>query len=168
MPSLVALAKKLTASDIEQILRLKRVAPLEAEREKIIGELAKLDKQIAALGGEAPKVPGKRGRKPGRPAKGKPGRKRGRPAKTASAPAKRGRPTKGKPGRKRGRPVKAAATPTKRGPGRPPKVKPVAKVGRPRKRPALTGPAREAMLERMAKARAAMAAKRAAAAEAKA
>jgi len=155
VPSLATLAKKLTASDIEQILLLKRAAPLEAKRQKIIGELAKLDKQIAALeGGKAPKVPGKRGRKPGR--------KRGRPAKATSI---RGRPARGRPGRKRGRPAKAAGAPIKRGPGRPPKAKPAAKVGRPRKRPALTGPAREAMLARMAKARAAMAAKRAAAAQ---
>ena len=66
-------------------------------------------------------------------------------SKAPKAPGKRGR----KPGRKRGRPAKAADVPAKR--GRPPKAKPAVKVGR----PALSGPAREAMLARMAKARAA-------------
>ena len=153
MPSLATLAKKLTASDIEQILLLKRAAPLEAKRQKIIEELEKLDRQIAALdGGVAPKAPGKRGR----PAKGKPGRKRGRPAKTASTPAKRGRPAKGKPSRKRGRPAKATAAPAKRGPGRPPKAKTATKVKR--KRKPMTPDQRAAMLERLAKARAVRAA----------
>ena len=64
-----------------------------------------------------------------------PERKRGRPAKVALP--------------KRGRPAKAVAAPAKR--GRPPKVKPAAKGGR----PAIADPKREAMLARMARARAA-------------
>ena len=57
--------------------------------------------------------------------------------------------------KKRDRPAKAAAAPAKRGRGRPPKAKPAAKVRRPRGRPAKAEPGREAMLARLAKARAA-------------
>lgn len=71
---------------------------LSKERARLAGELAKIDRALAALGGGGPGRPrGKRrGRKPGP----KPGRRPGRPA------MKRG------PGR----------PPKKRGPGRPPKA----------------------------------------------
>jgi len=93
LPPLTDIAKQLSKSDIEILLRLKRAGPklqkLEAKRKKLLEQWAKIDGEIAALeGGKAP------------------GRKRGRPAKTPAAPAKRGRPPKVKPAAKVGRPVK--------------------------------------------------------------
>ena len=131
LPSLADLARVLSVTDIERLLAIKKAGPklvkLEAKRDKIAGQLAELDKQIAALTGDAPvKAKGKPGRKPGR--------KRGRIAKAAPAPAKPVAKTKGKPGRK----AKAV-----------PNAKPAAK-------PAPDADAkRAAMLERMAKMRAA-------------
>ena len=147
-PSLAVIAQKLSTAEIERLLVLKRIGPklgkLESKRKTLAGQLADLDKQIAALGGEAtPKTTKRRGRKPGR---------------------KPSRPAKGKPGRKRGRPAKASIVPAKRGSGRPPKNKPAAKSSRPRARPALSGPEaearRKAMLANLAKARAVRAANR--------
>jgi len=149
LPSLTVIARQLSEADINRLLVLKRnLETLEVKRREIAEQLVEVDRQIAALtGGKASK---KRGRKPGRPAK------------VSAAPAKRGRGRP--PKKKRSQSAKAAGAPARR--GRPPKAKPAAKVGRPRKRPALSGAARAAMLARMAKARAAWAAKRKAMAKA--
>jgi len=139
LPSLPEIAKTLSLEDIERLLALKRAGPklekLQAKQKKLTDELANVDRQIAALAsGKAPKATGKRGR----------------PAKTAAVPAKRGRP------------AKTTVAPAKRGPGRPPKAKSVGKVERPRGRPAKAGSKavarHEAMLARLAKARAVRAA----------
>jgi len=140
-PSILAIAQRLTLEDLQRLIILKSEGPkikrLEAKRDKIAGQLAAVEKQIADLsGGAAPK---QGGRKPGHPAKaaGKPGRKPGRPAKVQAKPAAK-KAAKGKPGRK---------------PAPKPAPKPTAKK---RSSPAV--------LERMAKMRAAKAAKRTAAA----
>ena len=68
LPSLPDIAKQLSESDIEQLLRLKRAGPklqkLEAKRRKLLVQFAAVDNQIAEIIGEA--APKKRGlpRKP--------------------------------------------------------------------------------------------------------
>ncbi|MCL2000110.1 MAG: hypothetical protein FWG74_01630 [Planctomycetes bacterium] len=98
--TLSALARRLSEADIEHLLVLKRAGPklerLEAQRQRVVGQLAEVEARIAELsGGGTPKAKRRPGRRQGpKPAvKGKPNRRP--PAKTTS----RGKPAP-KPGRK--------------------------------------------------------------------
>ena len=85
LPPLSAIAQQLSMTEIEQLLELKRFNPklakLESRRQRLVSQLAVLDKQIAELTGEEVQTPKSRGSKPGRQpapqpaAKKKPGRK---------------------------------------------------------------------------------------------
>lgn len=91
--TLKSIAMQLSESDIQELFRLKkmedkRVVALRKKRAKLAADIARLDSQIAKLGGEteAEAAPARRGRKPGSKNK-KPGRKPGSGKAAAEKPA---------------------------------------------------------------------------------
>lgn len=100
--SLKEIAKQLTGDDIQELMRLKeqedkRLTDLLKKRDKLAGELAEVEEQIAGLGGSvAGKAPA---------GKKKPGRRPGRKAKAVSEPmADEEKPARGRrKGKARGR-----------------------------------------------------------------
>ena len=96
---LLTIAKQLSGNDLEELLRLrkmeeKKVSDLHKTRDKLVADLAKVEKQLAKLdsGAEsAPKTRKKRGRKPASEAKAEtaPARKAGKKKAGAKKGAKK-------------------------------------------------------------------------------
>ena len=91
---LQSIAMQLSEDEIQELMRLKKQGDkksvaLRKKRDRLAAELARLDAQLAKMGGDVPeKEPARRGRKP--------------KAKVKAAPARRRRPSAAKPAAKKG------------------------------------------------------------------